>query len=125
MQAVCRGRARRVVCWRTANVIPDSRSIPMNTDLNTRVVAYLRDLQDRIGTGLARTDGGTAFREDIWQRPGGGGGHTRVIENGAVFEKGGVNFSEVFGELSPEFAKQLPGDGPTFTATGVSLVIHP
>ncbi len=57
--------------------------------------------------------------------PGGGGGRSRVIENGAVFEKAGVNFSEVFGEFSPEFAKQLPGDGTKFTATGISLVLHP
>ena len=65
------------------------------------------------------------FREDAWQRPGGGGGRTRVIADGAVFEKGGVNFSEVFGEFSPEFAKQLPGDGLSFMAAGVSLVLHP
>jgi coproporphyrinogen III oxidase len=48
-----------------------------------------------------------------------------VMENGNVIEKGGVNFSEVFGEFSPEFAKQIPGDGASFTATGISLVIHP
>ena len=93
--------------------------------MHTEAVSYFRDLQDRICAGLARADGGATFREDTWDRAGGGGGRTRVIENGAVFEKGGVNFSEVFGELTPEFAKQLPGDGPTFTATGVSLVIHP
>lgn len=93
--------------------------------MHTTAVSYFRDLQDRICAGLARADGGAAFREDTWDRAGGGGGRTRVIENGAVFEKGGVNFSEVYGELTPEFAKQLPGDGPTFTATGVSLVIHP
>ena len=66
-----------------------------------------------------------AFREDVWERAAGGGGRSRVIEGGAVFEKGGVNFSEVFGELSPEFAKQMPGDGRAFTAAGVSLVLHP
>ena len=93
--------------------------------MHDRVVSYFRDLQNRICAALERADGTAKFREDVWDRPGGGGGHTRVIENGAVFEKGGVNFSEVFGELTPEFAKQLPGDGPTFTATGISLVIHP
>jgi coproporphyrinogen III oxidase len=93
--------------------------------MHARAVDYLRGLQDRICAGLAAADGGAAFREDAWQRPGGGGGRTRVIENGAVFEKGGVNFSEVFGEFPPEFAKTLPGDGTKFTATGVSLVIHP
>jgi coproporphyrinogen III oxidase len=93
--------------------------------MHDRAAAFFRDLQDRICAGLAATDGGPAFREDSWARPGGGGGRSRVVENGAVFEKGGVNFSEVFGEFSPEFAKQVPGDGLHFTATGVSLVIHP
>lgn len=93
--------------------------------MHQRVAEYLRGLQDRICAGLERADGGAAFREDTWQRPGGGGGRTRVIADGAVFEKGGVNFSEVFGEFSPEFAKQIPGDGTKFTATGVSLVVHP
>ena len=48
-----------------------------------------------------------------------------MLTDGGVFEKAGVNFSEVFGELSPEFAKQLPGDGLNFSATGISLVLHP
>jgi len=93
--------------------------------MHTAAVAIFKDLQDRICASLERADGGAAFREDVWARTAGGGGRSRVIENGAVFEKGGVNFSEVFGEFSPEFAKQIPGDGLTFTATGVSLVLHP
>ncbi|MFO0936865.1 MAG: oxygen-dependent coproporphyrinogen oxidase [Gemmataceae bacterium] len=93
--------------------------------MHTQAVTYLRQLQDDICSALEAADGGTRFREDTWQRPGGGGGRTRVIENGTVFEKGGVNFSEVFGEMDPKFASQLPGDGNTFTATGVSLVLHP
>ena len=93
--------------------------------MHERAAAYFRDLQDRICAALARADGGAAFREDVWTRPAGGGGRSRVMENGAVIEKGGVNFSEVFGEFSPEFAKQVPGDGLAFTAAGVSLVIHP
>ncbi len=93
--------------------------------MHDRACAYFRDLQNRICDGVATADGGAAFREDTWTRAGGGGGRSRVIENGSVFEKGGVNFSEVYGELSPEFAKQLPGDGLTFTAAGVSLVLHP
>jgi coproporphyrinogen III oxidase len=93
--------------------------------MHDRTVTYFRDLQDRICAGLERADGGATFREDSWDRPGGGGGRTRVIADGAVFEKGGVNFSEVFGEFSPEFAKQIPGDGTLFTAAGVSLVLHP
>jgi coproporphyrinogen III oxidase len=93
--------------------------------MHSRAMAYFRELQDRICAGLERIDGGTGFRSDSWERPGGGGGRSRILENSLVVEKGGVNFSEVYGEFSPEFAKQIPGDGPNFTATGVSLVIHP
>lgn len=92
---------------------------------HARAVEFLKGLQDRLCAGLAAVDGGGAFHEDIWERPGGGGGRSRVIENAVVFEKGGVNFSEVHGEFSLEFAKQIPGDGLHFTATGVSWVIHP
>jgi len=97
----------------------------MTTPMHSRAVAFFQGLQYRICAGLEKADGGAGFREDTWQRPGGGGGRTRVIADGAVFEKGGVNFSEVFGEFSPEFAKQIPGDGVTFSAAGVSLVLHP
>ncbi len=93
--------------------------------MHDRAVNYLRGLQDRICAALEKADGSAKFREDTWERPGGGGGRSRVILDGAVFEKGGVNFSEVFGEFTPEFAKQIPGDGTKFTAVGVSLVIHP
>lgn len=86
---------------------------------------YFQHLQDRICEGLANADGRARFREDTWQRPGGGGGRSRVIEGGAVFEKAGVNFSLVHGSMSPEFAAQIPGQGTEFTATGVSLVLHP
>src|SRR5262249_19988208 len=95
------------------------------SDLHHRAVEYFRDLQDRIRAALEAADGTGRFREDAWDRPGGGGGRSRVLEEGGVFEKGGVNFSEVHGELTPEFAKQLPGDGLAFTATGISLVLHP
>ncbi len=87
--------------------------------------AYFKELQDSICAGIAKADGKATFREDTWTRSAGGGGRSRVIEDGAVFEKGGVNFSEVYGEFSPEFAKQIPGDGLAFTAVGVSLVLHP
>src|SRR5436309_462018 len=89
-----------------------------------KAAAYFRDLQDRVCAALEAVDG-TRFREDAWQRPGGGGGRTRVLADGGIFEKAGVNFSEVFGELSDEFAAQIPGDGRQFTATGLSLVLHP
>jgi coproporphyrinogen III oxidase len=85
---------------------------------------YFRRLQDQIVAALERVDG-HAFREDEWQRPGGGGGRSRVLADGALFEKAGVNFSDVHGELRPEMAGALPGDGLRFRATGVSLVLHP
>jgi coproporphyrinogen III oxidase len=97
----------------------------MHEAIRRRAAEYFRGLQDRICAAVERADGRAAFREDTWQRPGGGGGRTRVIADGAVFEKGGVNFSEVFGEMDPAFARQLPGEGTSFTAAGVSLVLHP
>ncbi len=93
--------------------------------LRDRAAAYFRDLQDRICTALEQLDASGRFREDAWSREGGGGGRTRVLEEGAVFEKAGVNFSDVHGEFSEEFARQLPGEGRVFTAVGVSLVLHP
>lgn len=97
----------------------------MAESLRTRATEYLKGLQDRICSALEKIDGKATFRTDTWERPGGGGGRTRVIGDGAVFEKGGVNFSEVHGEMSPDFAKQIPGEGNKFYAAGVSLVIHP
>jgi coproporphyrinogen III oxidase len=94
-------------------------------DLCDRVVAHFRDLQDRICAGLEAADGAATFREDLWRREGGGGGRTRVLADGGVFEKAGVNFSDVHGEFSEEFAKQIPGEGRAFSAAGVSLVLHP
>ena len=93
--------------------------------MHARAVEFFRGLQDRICAGLERVDGGSPFREDTWQRPGGGGGRSRVLAESTVIEKGGVNFSEVFGEFPPDLAKSMPGDGTAFTATGLSLVIHP
>ncbi|HZT80536.1 MAG TPA: coproporphyrinogen III oxidase, partial [Gemmataceae bacterium] len=65
--------------------------------MRTRAADYFRSLQDRICAALEALDGPGRFREDHWQRPGGGGGRTRVLEGGAVFEKAGVNFSDVHG----------------------------
>ena len=70
---------------------------------------------------MARPD----FTTDAWQRPGGGGGVARVLEGGALFEKAGVNWSSVDGELPAELADHMPGQGRTFRASGVSLVLHP
>lgn len=91
------------------------------------VKTYLLALQDTICSQLAAEDGGATFMEDAWDRPGGGGGRTRVISNGEVFEQGGVNFSHVFGDkLPPSATAQRPElAGRSFQALGVSLVIHP
>ncbi len=88
---------------------------------------YLLGLQERICDHLGREDGGTGFREDAWERPEGGGGRSRVLEDGPVFEKAGVNFSHVFGaSLPPSATAQRPElAGRGFQAMGVSLVIHP
>ncbi|MFN4258498.1 MAG: oxygen-dependent coproporphyrinogen oxidase [Gemmataceae bacterium] len=93
--------------------------------MREQIVRYLKGLQDRICAGLEEIDGQARFREDAWQREGGGGGRTRVLIEGGVFEKAGVNFSDVHGQFSEEFAKQIPGEGRDFTAVGVSLVLHP
>jgi len=100
--------------------MPESIDIPA-------VEHYLRDLQDRICNALAEEGGGTGFREDTWDRPGGGGGRSRVLEDGEVFEKAGVNFSHVHGDrLPPSATAQRPElAGRSFQAMGVSLVIHP
>ena len=91
------------------------------------VKTYLLDLQDRICSALAVADGGEGFREDAWERPGGGGGRSRVLEEGNVFEKGGVNFSHVFGDAMPPSATAQRPElaGRNFQAMGVSLVMHP
>ena len=91
------------------------------------VEAFLRGLQDRLCTALEGVDGRARFREDAWQRAESGGGRTRVLTDGAVFEQGGVNFSRVHGErLPPAATAQRPElAGRAWTALGVSLVLHP
>ena len=86
---------------------------------------YIENLQDSITSKIEEVDGLAKFEEDIWQRQEGGGGRTRVIENGAIFEKGGVNISAVHGELPEVLRKQFNVDEGTFFACGLSLVLHP
>ncbi|MBD1552904.1 oxygen-dependent coproporphyrinogen oxidase [Pseudomonas typographi] len=99
----------------------------MSNPRTEAVKAYLLDLQGRICQALEGEDGQACFAEDAWVRDAGGGGRTRVIADGAVFEKGGVNFSHVFGAGLPPSASahrpELAGRG--FEALGVSLVMHP
>ena len=89
------------------------------------ITAYFQSLQDNICAALSGADGGS-FREDSWDRPGGGGGRARVIR-GNYIEKGGVNFSAVHGDLPPQAAASLHVDPEEtgFYATGVSIVLHP
>lgn len=97
-----------------------------NQALRERARDFFAALQDEICQALEHLDGRAQFREDLWQREGGGGGRTRVMEEGALFEKAGVNFSEVSGKFEQSFAERMPvGEGTQFFATGVSLVLHP
>jgi coproporphyrinogen III oxidase len=90
-----------------------------------RLQAWFEDLQDRICAGLAEVDGLASFHEDRWRYDSGGGGRTRILQNGCVFEKAGVNFSAVEGSLPPAIATRMHLETEPFFATGVSLVIHP
>lgn len=93
--------------------------------MKNKIAHEFQNLQDRICKRLEKLDGKSIFHEDIWKRSEGGGGRTRVITNGHVFEKGGVNFSEVHGPVTDLMKKQLKMDGNEFYATGVSIVLHP
>lgn len=89
------------------------------------IIDGFRALQQRITSALEEEDGTGRFREDAWERPGGGGGFTRIMDQGAVIEKGGVNFSAVHGHLPENIMNALGVNGSEFLATGVSIVIHP
>jgi coproporphyrinogen III oxidase len=82
-------------------------------------------IQDEICAALELTDGKARFEEEEWQREGGGGGRTRIIQNGNIIEKGGVNFSAVHGQLPDTMKKALKVEQDDFFATGLSIVIHP
>ena len=97
--------------------------------MKDKFYTYIQNLQDQICAGLEATDGIAKFREDLWDRPEGGGGRTRVIENApegsGVFEKGGVNISAVHGKLPDSMQKLFNVGEADFFACGLSLVIHP
>lgn len=97
------------------------------SDSRQRFKTWVKGLQDNICQGLEKLDGEARFQEDNWQREEGGGGCTRVIRDGRVFEQGGVNFSEVWGKtLPPSILNQRPeAKGHEFYATGTSMVLHP
>ncbi|NVJ88126.1 MAG: oxygen-dependent coproporphyrinogen oxidase [Flavobacteriaceae bacterium] len=93
--------------------------------MKNKFYKYIENLQNTITETLEKVDGKATFKEDLWKRKEGGGGRTRVIENGAVFEKGGVNISKVFGELPETLRKQFGVNEGNFFACGLSLVLHP
>lgn len=82
-------------------------------------------IQDEITQALEKLDGGAKFQEELWERDGGGGGRTRIMQNGNIIEKGGVNFSAVHGKLPAAIKKAFGVEEDEFFATGVSIVIHP
>ncbi len=101
-------------------------SVQQAVDFRDRWIHFIHSLQNTICQALETTDGLSRFTEDVWDRTGnGGGGKTRVIENGVVFEKGGVNSSVVFGDVSDAMKTQLKIDGSKWFACGLSIVLHP
>ena len=105
---------------------PSSQSLPPS-DAKAKVSAFMKQIQDEISQALAELDGVGQFQEDSWERPEGGGGRSRVLREGAIFEQGGVNFSEVWGSnLPPSILANRPeAEGHKFYATGTSMVLHP
>src|SRR5690606_37703804 len=91
--------------------------------MKEKFYSYIRHLQDTICKKLEEIDQKAKFQEDIWHRAEGGGGRTRVIENGNVFEKGGVNISKVYGELPEAMQDYFKVQDVSFFACGLSLVL--
>jgi coproporphyrinogen III oxidase len=110
-----------------APVAPSKVLLKVPVDSKTRVKQFMQGLQDKVCQGLEELDGQATFKQDQWERPEGGGGRSRVITDGDYFDKGGVNFSEVFGsQLPPAILRHHPEvEGETFYATGTSMVLHP
>ncbi len=94
----------------------------MNKEIITN---WFKDLQDAICKNLEHLDGKGSFKEDLWTREGGGGGHTRILEKGKIIEKGGVNYSAVFGKIPIALARKEGLPESEFYATGISIVLHP
>ncbi|MBZ8181659.1 oxygen-dependent coproporphyrinogen oxidase [Oscillatoria salina] len=107
--------------------ITTSAALLPPADSKSRVSEFMKQLQDEICQTLEEVDGVGKFHEDSWERPEGGGGRSRVIREGEIFEQGGVNFSEVWGKnLPPSILRQRPeAEGHEFYATGTSMVLHP
>ncbi|MBL56344.1 MAG: oxygen-dependent coproporphyrinogen oxidase [Flavobacteriales bacterium] len=97
----------------------------MNSPFAEEVKHFFMNLQDDICTAIQQKDGMAKFHEDAWAREGGGGGRTRVLQDGAIIDKGGVNWSAVYGELPKNIQKALNLSSDFFFASGVSIVMHP
>ena len=97
----------------------------MKTSFKSSFYPYILNLQDQICGAIEQEDGSAKFHEDLWDRPEGGGGRSRVISDGAVFEKGGVNISAVHGALPKSMQQYFGVEQADFYATGISLVLHP
>ena len=89
------------------------------------IASHYKIIQDEITSALEVLDGSAQFEEELWERDGGGGGRTRIMQNGNIIEKGGVNFSAVHGQLPEPIKKAFKVDDDQFFATGISIVIHP
>lgn len=98
---------------------------PLNKTIKERFTNYIHQLQDEICHALEAVDGLAKFKEDHWERPGGGGGRSRVLEKGRVFEKGGVSTSIVHGAMPEALKAKMQAQGEQFFACGISLVLHP
>lgn len=105
--------------------LKDLVGLNSKTSMKDKFYQYIQDLQDSITSKLEEIDGKAKFQQDIWKRSEGGGGRTRVIENGTVFEKGGVNISGVHGKLPKSMQAYFKVGDVDFFACGLSLVIHP
>jgi len=95
------------------------------SEFSDRVKTFVHELQNEIVSALEASDGAKEFKKIEWKRPGGGGGDSRVLEGGNIFEKAGVNTSIVFGELPEVLQKKFGSPHREFFATGISLVLHP
>lgn len=104
---------------------PPSKGDDIEPSIKERFTDFIMGLQNEICTTLEELDGEATFRHDDWEREGGGGGHSRIIEKGNVFEKGGVSISTVYGALPELIRKRFEVEEGWFWAGGISLVIHP
>ena len=93
--------------------------------MKNQFYTYIQNLQETITKALEKEDGGASFKEDIWERKEGGGGRSRIIENGATIEKGGANISAVHGPLPDSMQAYFNVGEVDFFACGLSIVIHP